>query len=285
MTPVNQAPMWQRLFIQTPPTESAAISVKSWLASQAYVAYDPFAGGLGAPIKLKDRLKMFLSPPLQGWSMLILSPQDTLPPEALTAIGTTQPILNLLIYPDGLEIQAKTPASELVDGPAALHLLWPDADKISAMWQAVQASSTEAGHEPPTMDNAIRNIVAGEQGGSQGWLTKKMTNRFLKQATQGLDENPENMREQAQAMFKDAPVEVSWSREDIGALVALLATVDFPQGWHLPHWKTLNAAYTVARQHAYRPNAPMLPGDQQALDAVPHALDFELFFFARAQPS
>jgi hypothetical protein len=63
-------------------------------------------------------------------------------------------------------------------------------------------------------------------------------------------------------------------------LRSIISRLTVPEDWYLPDWKTLVAAYPIARQ-LQKGNALLLPGDEAALEQVPNALDFTPLYYAK----
>ena len=60
-----------------------------------------------------------------------------------------------------------------------------------------------------------------------------------------------------------------------------MACLSVPEKWMQPDWKTLTGAFQAARQLQRDPKALMLPGDKQAMAALPNALEFIALYMGK----
>jgi hypothetical protein len=65
-----------------------------------------------------------------------------------------------------------------------------------------------------------------------------------------------------------------WNSAGGAQIRKLLADLTIPSGWQEPDFVTLRDAYQLHQRRRRNPNAPLYPGDADAMEAVSDALDY-----------
>ncbi|MGB1286519.1 MAG: hypothetical protein ACPG7F_08305, partial [Aggregatilineales bacterium] len=65
-----------------------------------------------------------------------------------------------------------------------------------------------------------------------------------------------------------------WNSQGGQYIRALMACLTLPENWRTPDFTSLRIAYSLYKRRARRPNGMQLPGDVDAMAAVPDALDY-----------
>jgi len=68
--------------------------------------------------------------------------------------------------------------------------------------------------------------------------------------------------------------QVDWDAPGGQKIRAVMACLDVPDAWRAPDFVTLRDAYQLHLRRRNNPNAPLHPGDAEAMAAVPNALDY-----------
>jgi hypothetical protein len=263
----------QRPLIQTDNQNAVVASLTQWIEAQNYVAYDPFAGGLGAPIKLKDRLKLFAAPPLEGWSSLVIAADNPLEQSAMMVLSDLAPVVVFHIFADSppdISVYRDHQFYQAPDGLVPLLKSDYSRDQLYAAWEAMGSAD---------VTRSLDDDVAAS--GPVKWLVNRMTRRYVKEMeADGADIAA--VKAAAQSALNQSADEIDFQRPDIRALQAITNCLNLPEDWGFPTWRMLNKAYSVARQRDYRANAITVPGDDDLLQAIPNALNYRPLFYARA---
>ena len=80
------------------------------------------------------------------------------------------------------------------------------------------------------------------------------------------------MRDQAQALVRGDGAD--WDSIPGRRLRAVAALLSIPEDWRTPPYEDVREAYHVARLLARNPKAKLLPGEREALAAVPDAIQY-----------
>lgn len=266
---------WQSLlFINTSDATPSALAIGDWLKQHGYKAYDPFPGGLGSPIGKVSRLRMFLAPPTDGWTRLMVAPSDELPAELVQALGMDA-IWPRLMGTEQFSVAHVSAVGEMNTSWEAFRpYLKPDLD--------VQHLN-DAANRPIVIDPRTSNLpndvqqMAASHGIEMGQVDKlmgKMTRRLFDKDQEG------DALQQAQAGLA-SQTSVNWNTVSGQRLMAVMACLTVPEDyWRLPLWDSLTAAYQVARQRQ-RGQGDLLPTDAATLAVVPNALDYTLLYFSK----
>ena len=65
-----------------------------------------------------------------------------------------------------------------------------------------------------------------------------------------------------------------WNSVGGAQIRELMARLTIPSGWQEPDFITLRDAYQLHERRRRNPNAPLYPGDEEAMAAVTNALDY-----------
>jgi hypothetical protein len=76
---------------------------------------------------------------------------------------------------------------------------------------------------------------------------------------------------------------VDWNSDGGRQIQALMACLDIPpDSWRYPDFTTVRDAYQLHLRRKRRPDARLLPGDAEAMQAVPDALDYTPVYMGKA---
>lgn len=269
----------QWLLFKTADAEHLKTSLRNALQNAGYSFYDPFPGGTGTPMGLQNRVRSFIAPPDAGWVRMLFAPNEMWQENEVLA-GLNLPVIKIVYFsPEQFEIGAYQPNTGATGIPALVTFLrtgLTENDLRQAMNIASGSASDSASNEltPELQKFAEEQGVDAQQVDK---LMQKMAGSvFQKMGDKG-----------AQAEAKSAIIgaakqaTVDWNSAAGQAVKAMLGCLTVPENWTQPDWKTLTAAYQVARQLQRDPKALMLPGDKDALKALPHALEFNPLYIGK----
>ncbi len=247
--------------------------LKNSLQALGYTFYDPFAGGTGTPVGLQQRVRCFIGSLDAGWSRLIFAPNEVWPDEVARDILAGMPVIKA-IYTSADQFEVGTVADGMAGLMAFLRSGLSEADLqqsavMTAVLSTAQTTATTLTDLPPELQK-----YAQEQGVDAGQVDKlmqKMSKGVFKKMG-----NEQDAQKQAKSAIVGVPKqpEVEWNSPAGQALQRVMACLTVPEKWMHPDWKTLTGAYQAARQLQRDPKALMLPGDKQAMAALPNSLEF-----------
>lgn len=243
--------------------------IKHALLSIGYKPYDPFPGGSGSPIGKVTRLRLFISPAVEGWHKILMAYEDTFPHNLQLAL----PTLLMAEIVDDEQFQIGVSGQW---GLETLVLYLRPTHSFADMQQAAASPIQEAPPTPPELANLPPDIQQlAQQSGVQVVQVDKMMNKMSKKVLRNMAADEETQA-QARAAIK-ASQGVNWQSAAGQHLRAIMACLTVPEQWYLPDWQSLVNAYQVARQQQRQ--IPLLPGDEAMLQQVPNALDYTPLYF------
>jgi hypothetical protein len=279
---------WYRLFI--PHTDSAAITdaLRTVLAAQGYNPYDPFPGGTGTPIGLTEMVKLFVAPPEDEWITVL----GQFPEESLLDLhqALDAPVIygyltddsgGFVLFADGTRY----------DDPAAFEpykRASVTSDALQDAFAGKLAVEAIEGEGPPVMAIGADSLppeirqLAEDQGADPaqaGKLFEKMSGKLFKRMSKQTGATRDEQA-QAQAMFMGGGQD-AWNSLNGQRVRAIISVLTLPDNWRTPSQDAIRDAYQVFRLRQRAPRMPLMPGDKEAMDAVPDALDHTPVYMGR----
>jgi hypothetical protein len=234
------------------------------LEDLGYVAYDPFNGRLGKAYP--KAVKMFVAPATEGWTR-ILGVSDARVIPAVSRLGMCLSMAlvgeegRVSVYQNGADVDvAKTLEPHLRAGltiddlKKALARPYPRPNKparkqripVEVLPEEVQAMAKDL--NPKRMD--------------------KMFDRFMNRFARRTPEEEAALREWM------AGGQIDWDSPGGQRIRAVMACLTVPDTWRDPDFVTLRDAYQLHQRWQRLPDAHLLPGDGEAMAAVPNALEY-----------
>ena len=251
------------------PLEDAAplvTALEAALSAQGYAAYDPFPGGGGTPPHMRQTVRLFVAPARAGWVRVLGAPDEAALPDVQQRLGV--PLLYAWLNAEGggWALFADGARHETPDAFALYLTPGHTLDALRAAF-ALRAADTpspaDTGALPPELQALAREqgVDARQTEKLLGRLGHKLLGRF-----RDADEA------QAQAMLGGAPD--LWQSADGRRVRAIAALLRLPEDWRAPDWQQVRDAYHVHRLRARHSRMAALPGDDEALAAVPNVADY-----------
>ncbi|MBN1563035.1 MAG: hypothetical protein JXA10_04305, partial [Anaerolineae bacterium] len=106
-------------------------------------------------------------------------------------------------------------------------------------------------------------------------MSGKLFNRMHKKTGATKDEQA-----QAQAMFMGGGQD-TWNSLNGQRVRAIISVLTLPDNWRSPSQDEVRDAYQVSRLRQRAPRMALMPGDKEAMDAVPAALDYKPVYMGR----
>jgi hypothetical protein len=281
--------MWYSLYLPTASAGPVIDALRSLLAAHRYAPYDPFPGGTGTPGGLTDLVRQFVAPPQGDWLRILGQPAEALLPEFSTAVSI--PVLyawltdesgGFVLFQDGA--RQDDPAvfqPYLQEGrtPDDLRRAWAGQLPVGAL-DSAESSATVPGED--TLPPEIRQFAQ-----AQGVDARKASTLFerlgdslfskLGRQSGGADDDEQA---QARAVFMGGGKD-HWNSLHGQRVRAMASVLKLPPNWRLPTWEAVRDAYHVHRLRQRSPRMALMPGDKEAMDAVPDALDYTPIYMGK----
>lgn len=285
---------WYCLFVPLSGTgvqaSNVAAALRELLAGQGYSAYDPFPGGTGTPPHLHDMVRQFVAPARAGWLCVLGQPDEAILPQLSRRLDA--PVLYGWLADDERGGFALFRAGERLDDPAAFEPYLKPAmppDRLTRAFDGTLPVAVEDSGEPPVavlgadalppdlqqmaqdrgVDPAKANTMFERLSGS-------LFGKLARQAGAGADAE----QDQARAILMGGGRDL-WNSTAGQRVRAIASVLDLPDHWRDPSHQALRDAYHVHRLRQRAPRMPLMPGDKEALDAVPDALEFLPVYMGR----
>ncbi len=281
---------WYSLYVPVTDPEPVIAALRSLLAAHGYATYDPFPGGTGTPPGFTHTVRLFAAPPRDGWLRIVGQPDETLLPEFSVAAGV--PVLYGWLTESGGGM-AVYQAGERRDDPAACApYLRPDADPGTVQQAFAGTLAVEAveSDRPPAVVLGAESLppelqqFAQEQGVDSRKASKtfeRLSSGLFGRLARGDDSGGQDQQDAARAVFMDGGKDI-WNSLHGQRVRAIASVMTLPGNWRLPAWETVRDAYQVHRLRQRSPRMALMPGDKEALDTVPDALDYTPVYAGRA---
>jgi hypothetical protein len=256
---------WHSLYVFTSlPLET---TLSDWLINQGYTRYDPFntLGGAAYP----QAMRLFLAPTVDETTRILVECNQAAPAQALAAhLSLTAPCLSLRLDGTNAQIVLYHQGQEAQDWMVIARRNITAAQLESA--RQIGAATAQAGLIPvedmPSSLQALANTVSQHQVGR---LFQKMAFQMMSRTQQTA----------AEKFLQGLP---RWDSAGGHMLMSCMSLLRVPKAWREPDFATLRTAYWLHLRRRTQPNAPLLPGDDNALRRVPDALTYKPLYGGKA---
>lgn len=253
--------IWDSLHFSS---EQSADTLTTWCAETitmlGYTLYNPFTALTGKAYA--QSIRLFLSDCGGGWWRLI----GEFPADLPAHLASDMTILHLHLRDTSAEVRVfadntQRPLIALTDWLGTGYTL---ADLDRALAQTIPPP-------PPQAEMPLHALPDDVQRMAQGVNPKHM-NRMFQKIMGGVSKVMGGNLTAANALLQ--PTLPDWGRDAGAKISTFMRCLNIPEGWHTPDFITLRDAYQLHRRLERHPNAPLLAGDREAMNAVPDALRY-----------
>ncbi len=263
---------WHTCYVPMEDAAKVLAALRAALSARGYTPYDPFPGGSGTPPHLRQTVRLFVAPPRAGWVRVLGAVDEEALPDVQQRLGV--PLLyawlsaergGWAIFADGERHESPEAFAPYLAGGHTLDEL-----RAAFAHTAEVPSPTKTETLPPELQELAHKegVDARQAEKLLGRLGHKLLGRF-----EDADEA------QAQAMLGGAPD--PWQSAAGQRVQAVAALLRLPADWRAPDWQQVRDAYHVHRLRARHPRMAALPGDDEALAAVPNVADYTPLYMGR----
>jgi len=252
---------WHSLYLPSDHTVNVADALQPLLSAAGYTPYDPFV--LGA-VAYDQIVRLFCAPPQDNWRRILLEiTQFTLVDDIASALapGASVCISAWMANGDngGLSVyqHGQRTTLDVLDSYQTAAPPNPDLPEQKTV-----------GNIP--LDQMPEHIqkLAGKVKSNQA---ENMFNKVAKRFLSG------DQREAGADLIDNQP---NWQSETGQQIITLLSSLGITN-WAQPDFATLRSAYVLHLRRQRNPNAALLPGDDDILQAVPNALDYVPYYWGK----
>lgn len=270
---------WYSLYLPSDNTSTIETTLAAALARHAYTPYDPFDTFTPGAIYARS-VKLFLAPPREGWTRILVSPDAPLDAELLPPLSQVAPVLSVVLTKADATLTAYHAGDASTPGDAFAAYLrtgsTPD-DLRRALTLTTESTTKQADHDKLPPLDVLPDDVQQMAASLNPRQVNRLFGRMMRQVNRmvGADKAAE-----ARALLHAAP---DWDSAGGRRIRAVIACLTLPEGWHTPDFVSLRDAYRLHLRRATRPDAPSLPGDEDAMAQVPDALDYIPVYAGKTQ--
>jgi len=281
---------WSSLFLPAHDSPAVAGALREILEARGYAPYDPFPGGTGTPPGWSDLVRLFVAPPCEGWVRVIGEPLETALPELSRRLGL--PVIHgWLGEQDGgfALVDGETRHTDPVVFERYLRPGEPF-DRLRRAWHGELPVEPLASDQPPVAvigaDNLPPDIrqLAEEKGVDSrrvGNLFERLSGSLFGKLAREGGADAGDEQEQARALVMGGGRDI-WNSLPGQRVRAVAGVLALPATWRAPGWDAVREAYHVHRLRERAPRMPLMPGDKEAMDAVPDALSYLPVYMGKA---
>jgi hypothetical protein len=263
---------WHNLYLYCDEKDCAAAVAKTLRASlvaSGYELYDPF-GPMPGKAYL-NRVPMFITPCIDSWIRVLSDTAiDVSLASSLSHLGLC---LSLQLAGDAASVEIYSNGT-MADPLIALAPHLNTACTIDDLHHALNDEFRHSLESRPTVSGAVPlNVLPDDVKALADDLSLKQVdiffNRIMSKVGARVAGNPRAARELLTQVRPD------WDSPGGQRIRALMKCLTIPDPyWHEPDFVTLRDAYQLHSRRKRNPDALLYPGDDNALNAVPDALDY-----------
>ncbi|MCD4687227.1 MAG: hypothetical protein K8S97_14965 [Anaerolineae bacterium] len=275
---------WYSLYLPLDDPAPVIDALRATLDARGYAPYDPFSGGTGTPLKLTATVRHFVAPAQAGWVRVLGQPDNDALLDFHQRVAAPV-IVGWLTGEEGgfalLHDGARHESSEAVRQKtldAFADYLRPEhtLDTLRAAFEGEIAVAAVDSDEPPVA------VVGGEAlppelaefAAQQGVDAGKANKMFERLGGKLLGRFTGGDQDEARAMIMGQAGGDIWNSLHGQRVRAVAGVLRLPATWRTPTWQQVRDAYQIHRLRQRSPRMMLMPGDQEALDAVRDALDY-----------
>ncbi|HVO71972.1 MAG TPA: hypothetical protein VMT24_18110 [Aggregatilineaceae bacterium] len=280
--------MWYSLYLPTASAGPVIDALRSLLAAHRYAPYDPFPGGTGTPGGLTDLVRQFVAPPQGDWLRILGQPAEALLPEFSTAVSIpvlyawlTDDVGGFALFQDGARHDDPAmfqPYLRESRTPDDLRRAWAGQLPVGALDAELSAAVPGEDALPPEIQQFAQ--AQGVDARKAGKLFERLGDSLFSKLGRQSGGADDDEQAQARAIFMGGG-RGHWNSLNGQRVRAIASVLDLPSNWRLPTWETVRDAYHVHRLRQRRPRMALMPGDKEAMDAVPDALDYTPIYMGK----
>jgi len=256
---------WHSLFLISPDAYAVAVRLRELLTEHHYSLYNPFGF---MPVKpYKRTVRLFIAPEREGWVRVVGEPDAALLPE----LAQSWPLIWLSL--SGQDVGIET----FADGCSVDADHFPGVD-IGLLAQALHDTPLEIVEKPaPALP---LDVLPPDVKAMAIKVDPKRANKMFEQLSGTLLKRAGGDAAAARMLIEqqDAP---DWDGVGGARLRAAAQAFRLPHDWKSPDFVSVRDAYQAGARRQRKPDAPLFPGDAEALAAVSDVLDYLPVFGGR----
>ncbi len=264
---------WHMGYVPRQEATAVLTAFRAALEAHGYTPYDPFPSGGGTPSAFRQTVRLFVAPPRAGWVCVLGAMDEAALAEAQQRLGAPLLYAWLTAEGGGWALFANGTRQESPEAFAPWLAEGHTVDELRAAFALRAApgpSSAKTAALPPELETLAREKGVDTRQAEKlfGRLGRKLLGRF-----EDADEH------QAHALLGGGGE--LWQSAAGLRVQAVARLLRLPPNWRTPSWQQVREAYHVHRLRAQHPRMAALPGDEEALAAVPEIAHYTPLYMGR----
>jgi hypothetical protein len=263
---------WCSLFLPCDNAVSVADVLRDSLGALGYTLFNPF--GTMPGLSYPQAVRLFVEPARNGWTRVIGEPDEAQLPRISQTLSCllvmlTGTLLARIEFYEGGEQQVLETALAPYLKPEITY------DKLHlALTSQTSLVSSDASDIALMRDMLPENVKAMRVDTRQA---QKMFDRL----STGLTQRSGNTGNESAARELLRGEKPEWNSKGGVRIRATMDCLTIPRDWQTPEFVVLRDAYQLHERKRRNPNASLYPGDAEAMEAVPDALDYTAVYAGR----
>jgi len=272
---------WHSVYLKESDPSAAAAALIEALTVHGYAPYDPFPGGSGTPPRFKTFIKQFALPLTEGWTRICGEPDG----DALLTLSTqlSIPILRAWLDDGQGSGDWQVIANGTMSSDAEAFAPYLKATKTANDLRRAQAGNVPLAEIaptsalPPDVQQLARDRNVNPKQADR--MMERMTAQLFGKLDRSTGGEANAMQDQARALISGSTLD--WNGEAGRRVRAVADMLAIPANWRTPDWTDIRDAYQAARMLARNPKASLLPGERDALKAIPNAGQYKAVYVGK----
>jgi hypothetical protein len=252
---------WHSLYLCCADQSAVVSALHHTLATLDYQLFDPF--GLIPGKTYPEAVRLFVAPPSGGWVRVIGVPDENLLPPLsqlglCLSVGLDETEASIDGYADGKTVEREV---------ALVPHLRPgcsESDLHRVLTQTYEATTGD--------DDLLLEMLPDDVQAMSGKVNKKQARRMFNRLSSNLMKKAGGDLDSSRQFLGESAV--NWNSAGGQRIRAVMACLNVLENWREPDFITLRDAYQLHARRRRNPKAMLYPGDAEAMDSVPDALDY-----------
>ena len=256
---------WCSLFLPCDDANAVATTLQESLRVLGYTPFNPF--GLMPGMSYPKAVRLFVAPAQGGWVRVIGEPDSA----QLPIISKTASCLFVAL--DGTQSHVEFYAAGEQKPLDSALLPYLKSDPSTEIMNKT-LDTKESNYNATSADNVTLLHDALPEDVKAMRVDMRQAQKMFDRLSAGLTQRSGNSGNETAVQNLLQGNRPQWNSVGGGQIRELLARSTIPSGWQEPDFVTLRDAYQLHERRRRNPNAPLYPGDEDALAAVVDALDY-----------
>ncbi len=261
---------WHNLYLSCVNSDVVVPALEESLTSLGYELYNPFSIMPG--ISYPQAVRLFIAPYAAGWQRVVGAPDSRQLP-ALSRLGLCLYAAldgteaKIEVYREGEEVEAESALVDYLRGGKSAddlaRVFSESSFDLPPVGESVQTGKGIMAVPVDALPDDVREMAQQVDMKKADKMFKRLSGKLV-----GTSADADAAKAIIGASGQD------WNSVGGQRIRALMACLSVPESWREPDFVTLREAYQLHIRRERRPDARLLPGDAEAMAAVPDALDY-----------